>query len=544
MPWNFIFPLSFPDRNLSKIVDCAYHAVAIDDERLSFHPELLNEKEEDYKDRKLEDRLTQVWFAGMHSNLGGGYPDDGLSLVPLNWIMDKAESLGLTFWRDERRRLREIASIKGKKYDSRRGLGGAYRYMPRKIYELTHDNEYGKKGRKEKNVDRVVIDTPKIHESVFRRIDCRVDGYAPIGLPEKYEVVPMGKAILPPPETPVQAEDRANRQEKLWNLVWWKRVVYFLTVFTFISLAAFPFYLPMTEVCESRFCFLSPIIGSLGTFLPGFLGTWIKAYQSHPGFFLLIVIILSGLLFFASLLQRKVFDSMRIIFDDPKSQNPEALPEGAIYNFRTNKTLKTVSKFWKEKAVPALILVVVLVIALYGASRILFTVIDSVGIIGTATPDERLMSKLDNGKFNSRNLCWPSGVKAEKGKLYKITLTINGNDQEAWNDNGIEGFGLGGFGKEKMSLPMYSGLPLRRNLRENWFKPIARIGKYGDDDYPLNQADGEESSDRMLVSVIKARRDGEIFLFVNDSVLPVPNAWQTFYGNNSGDASVKIEPLD
>ena len=126
--------------------------------------------------------------------------------------------------------------------------------------------------------------------------------------------------------------------------------------------------------------------------------------------------------------------------------------------------------------------------------------IDSVGIIGTATPDERLMSRLDNGKFNSRNLCWASGVKAEKGKLYKITLTINGNDQEAWNDNGIEGFGLGGFGKEKMSLPMYSGLPLRRNLRENWFKPIARIGKYGDDDYPLNPADGAESNDKMLVS--------------------------------------------
>ena len=129
----------------------------------TFHPELLNEKEEDYlNDRRLENRLTQVWFAGMHSNLGGGYPDDGLSLVPLNWIMDKAESLGLTFWPDERRRLREVASIKGKKYDSRRGLGGAYRYMPRKIYELTHDNEHGKKGRKEKNVDRVVIDTPKI----------------------------------------------------------------------------------------------------------------------------------------------------------------------------------------------------------------------------------------------------------------------------------------------------------------------------------------------------------------------------------------------
>ena len=72
----------------------------------------------------------------------------------------------------------------------------------------------------------------------------------------------------------------------------------------------------------------------------------------------------------------------------------------------------------------------------------------------------------------------------------------------------LKDLGLGGFGKEKMSLPMYPGLPLRRNLRENWFKPIARIGEYGDDDYPLNPAEGAESNDKKLVSVIKARRDG------------------------------------
>jgi hypothetical protein len=28
-------------------------------------------------------RITQVWFAGVHSNVGGGYPEDRLSLVPL-----------------------------------------------------------------------------------------------------------------------------------------------------------------------------------------------------------------------------------------------------------------------------------------------------------------------------------------------------------------------------------------------------------------------------------------------------------------------------
>ncbi|HKS40154.1 MAG TPA: DUF2235 domain-containing protein, partial [Blastocatellia bacterium] len=374
--WNFIFPLSFPDRNLSKIVDCAYHALAIDDERLTFHPELWNEKKEDYEeypdDIPLGDRLNQVWFAGMHSNLGGGYPDDGLSQVSLNWIMDKAELLGLSFSRHERRRFKELASVKGKKYDSRRGLGGAYRYMPRKIDELTHDNEHGKKKGNERKIDRVVIDTPKIHESVFMRIADNVDGYAPIGLPKKYQVVAMDGSIIDPRETPIQSEDRSNREEELWNSVWRKRVVYFLTVFAFIALATFPIYLPVAEACKSRFCFLSPLIGSIGTFLPGFLDAWIKAYQSHPGFFLLIVIILSGLLFLASRLQRKIFDGMRIIFDKPELHNPAALPTDFIYNFRTNKSLKKLSKFWKEKLVPALLLAVIVVVALYGLSRGIF----------------------------------------------------------------------------------------------------------------------------------------------------------------------------
>jgi uncharacterized protein (DUF2235 family) len=68
--WNFLFPLAFPDRNLSDSVQKACHALSIDDERLSFHPELWNENEEDYR-KPPGDRLTQVWFAGMHSNVGG-----------------------------------------------------------------------------------------------------------------------------------------------------------------------------------------------------------------------------------------------------------------------------------------------------------------------------------------------------------------------------------------------------------------------------------------------------------------------------------------
>jgi hypothetical protein len=68
-----IYRFKFRDHKLSKLVKHACHALAIDDERHSFHPILWDEREED------TGRIEQVWFAGAHSNVGGGYPKPGMS---------------------------------------------------------------------------------------------------------------------------------------------------------------------------------------------------------------------------------------------------------------------------------------------------------------------------------------------------------------------------------------------------------------------------------------------------------------------------------
>ncbi|MDQ3013622.1 MAG: DUF2235 domain-containing protein, partial [Acidobacteriota bacterium] len=140
--WNYVFPLSFPDRNLSDRIERACHALALDDERLSFHPELWNENEEDYRRKRaqlqgaeakparhIQERLTQIWFAGMHTNVGGGYPDDGMAHVSLDWIMTEAEASELRFKQEDREQLKAAADINGKMYDSRGGVGCAYRYL-------------------------------------------------------------------------------------------------------------------------------------------------------------------------------------------------------------------------------------------------------------------------------------------------------------------------------------------------------------------------------------------------------------------------------
>ncbi len=537
--WDFIFPLSFPDRNLSNKVERACHALALDDERHSFHPELWNEETEGDGSK----RILQVWFAGMHSNLGGGYPDDGMAHVALNWMMDEVEEKldpaeekldpagivipeGLRFIAAERVRLRAAADVNGKMYDSRRGLGGAYRYLPRKLENLTQEN-------RDKKKNRVIIKTPKIHESVFTRINNRVNGYAPIGLPDNYEVVPspLTEGLPLYVEQDSQKRKRADLQEIVWNLVWWKRLVYFLTVATAIWLLTLPLYSSDTYDWEQGFSFLRPVIGSLSALLPNFLGTWLEAFKRHPGLLSGIVILLLILLKRGSALQRKIFDTMRTIFDG-KANDKKA--EGFVYTLRTKG--EGIAKAVKHKIIPVIILIIALLFIGLAIVRGALIVMDSFGLFSTPTVGT-LKESLEKGTLSlEKSVSWASGVDLKKGKRYEITLTRQG---DVWSDASI-GANFEGFKEPQPKL--WWAIPFRRKLSEPWFKPIARIGSTGSDEYPLNPSSG--STDTKLIAEITARRNGELFLFVNDAMLPVWQSGQIFYNNNHGEATVSIKLLD
>jgi uncharacterized protein (DUF2235 family) len=81
----------FHDVQLSKVVRNAFHALAIDEHRRAFRPALWSEKPVPGQ------RVEQVWFAGAHSNVGGGYPDAGLADEAFVWMKERAEECGLAF---------------------------------------------------------------------------------------------------------------------------------------------------------------------------------------------------------------------------------------------------------------------------------------------------------------------------------------------------------------------------------------------------------------------------------------------------------------
>jgi uncharacterized protein (DUF2235 family) len=134
---KWIWPLELPNRELSRRVLRACHALALDDERTTFHPVLWTEAGEDEVKpdeagrRWIKgERVSQVWFVGMHANVGGGYPDDALAYLPMYWIMDQARLNGLAFKEapkaepDAILRVRSSRDKDGRLYDSRSGLGG------------------------------------------------------------------------------------------------------------------------------------------------------------------------------------------------------------------------------------------------------------------------------------------------------------------------------------------------------------------------------------------------------------------------------------
>lgn len=92
-PLKFLnFFWRFHDVKLSTWVDNAYQALAIDEKRRPFKPALWERQPE-----AVKQTIEQVWFAGVHSNVGGGYEDSGLADVALWWMIQKAQACGLAF---------------------------------------------------------------------------------------------------------------------------------------------------------------------------------------------------------------------------------------------------------------------------------------------------------------------------------------------------------------------------------------------------------------------------------------------------------------
>lgn len=80
---------AFHDHTLHPAVPYARHALSIDENRAVFEAVLWETTPEDIS----SGRIRQVWFPGVHCNVGGGYAESELSDLALQWMIDEATSI-------------------------------------------------------------------------------------------------------------------------------------------------------------------------------------------------------------------------------------------------------------------------------------------------------------------------------------------------------------------------------------------------------------------------------------------------------------------
>lgn len=268
---DIVIPHRYYNYQLNQNVRYVYHALAIDDERRTFHPKVWNEKRTD-RPAKIE----QVWFAGVHSNVGGGYPRSGMSMVSLDWMMTRASSRGIRFVSGAREGVRDAANVHGRLYDSRSGPAIYYRYGPRDITELCNN-----------------VPTPiKIHESVVKRIERGTARYAPRSLPYDVEIVGTNIDDKGRRVTTAKTEDQwLSNRRKIGRQVAKRKVLYTVfvesTLLLIVVAGYFWIYPPLPTCATDQGC-ADPTVKEhvadiLYYFLPKFFDGFVTFFAiMHP----------------------------------------------------------------------------------------------------------------------------------------------------------------------------------------------------------------------------------------------------------------------
>jgi uncharacterized protein (DUF2235 family) len=199
-------------------LDVVRHAISLDERRAFFRQNLFGPP----SDKNPGQDVQEVWFAGVHSDVGGGYEEDKsqLSRIALRWMVCEARLAGLHV---DPRRQADILGSKppfapdpfGYMHDSLTPAWWGGEVWPKVVSRKNAAGEW-KKGLRLNLGRRRWIDpasNPAVHESVEQRIANPAMKYNPGNLPPQRRAVadrcpaaspplaaPAPPAVPPPPE--------------------------------------------------------------------------------------------------------------------------------------------------------------------------------------------------------------------------------------------------------------------------------------------------------------------------------------------------------
>src|SRR5262245_19014613 len=497
---NWFFPLSMPDYALHENVLCARHALALDDERDAFQPLLWDEVHEEQlqkdqdervekgrlkeEDRVPKDRLRQVWFTGMHADVGGGYPDESLSYVSLLWMMEEAEKADLRTLDVVKDRFYALASSFGPIHDSRAGVAAYYRYQPRKIAAWLNPASDATLSLRDPIIkdtgkrSRGLLRSVKVHESVINRIANGTDRYAPITLPGTFEIVPPQEhgETMPQADSETHAADRHTRASKpmldrrlvarvtdpalararevgtevVWNRVWGRRIIYFATLAATLLLLGLPLLLgvlPEAPVLTDGRTWIGGVIRLLTIVLPTFAGRWVEVYADNPFYFLVFGVIIATLLAIGSWMERTLRDTARHVWHETLAGRPIESRPSRILAFRASSTYQRFLRTFKWYVLPDWVIAPLTVVV---ASWLMFAAYVQASLpflenLALCRPSSGVGAELIkvSRDFFPRDVCSESLGFVKKGQRYAVTFDVLGPWHDATLPTSPEGLRAG-----------------------------------------------------------------------------------------------------
>ena len=589
---DWIWPLTMPHYGLSPKVLKARHALALDDERDAFQPllwdeyreaELIAQGEEvavGFDDNGKEilevrkvspDRLKQVWFTGVHSDVGGGYPDESLSYISLLWMMDELSpdpnNREVDFIDSFVQRARDLANPYGPIHDSRAGLGAYYRYQPRKIAAMMHPPSIATRSLRDPEIsrdkpDHGLLERVRVHESVIARIMSGIDNYAPVALPATFEVVsatgPQASPILTAADhaklavANQAAADREMHQENAWDHAWRRRLLYFATVAVSLLLVALPivtFPAVVEQLCSDDRCFAKSVLNGGLFFVPPSARQMLEPWAEKPLMIILLGIAILLLIAFGQAYERRFRDKIRKIWrENLDGTMKPAAGESQTRRFRESKGYQNLYFDLKWKIAPAFFGIATLLFLFLGglafASQVLYAFAEPSHRF-CKPPQPRVAGDGRGGvAFDTRD-CVDLGNWVRAGVPYDIGVTVT----EDWKDLSIPADPANGNIEPRLWMKPLG--VFKRVTSANWMKPLTEVRPVGHEEtsswllWMVSDVDIRKTNFRRVgasntyVSRLCPERSGRLYLMVNDAA---PLLLKTLYANNQGKASVTVTP--
>jgi uncharacterized protein (DUF2235 family) len=206
--WPSLEELAFTLLNPS--VQTFRQAISMDERRCMFRLKKWDDpqtfKHNRFNDAHAEPQdILQVWFAGVHGDIGGGYPEkeSGLSKYPLLWMIDEATKCGLHVnqatvnqlaWGIQRKGSPfsyVVPDVRGELHTSLRGPWWILEYLPKSAWYKEWPARKAYFGYYIPDAEpRFIPDGAMIHESVLERMNA-MPSYRPVNLPKHFEKFSM-----------------------------------------------------------------------------------------------------------------------------------------------------------------------------------------------------------------------------------------------------------------------------------------------------------------------------------------------------------------